>query len=154
VTDLAAPSGLARAERHPVGRPWALRLTAPTALGDVLRRAERSPDALADADWVALLESDGDALDALTDLADRVRADTVGDRLSYVVNRNIDGTLLGELTLDDVADLADEAWTRGATEICVQGAPSSAMPATALLDLVGAVKDRRPGLHLHAFRPA
>ncbi len=165
VTDLAAPSGLARAERHPTGRPWALRRSAPGALtaplGDVLRRAERSPDALTDADWVALLAADGDALDALTDLADAVRADAAPG-LSFVVNRNLDGALLVAhrepgrpgLTLADVADLADEAWRRGATEVCVQGAPSSAMPATALLDLVGAVKDRRPGLHLHAFRPA
>jgi len=163
VSALAAPSGLARAELRALGRPWAPSDAVPgtllAPLGDVLRRAERAPAELADADYVALLQADGDALDALTELANRMRRDAVGDEVTFVVNRNVDGGLLGadgagSLSFADIGDLADEAWEQGATEICVQGAPPAALPGTAFLELARAIKERRPGLHLHAFRPA
>ena len=163
VAALAAPSGLARVELRPSGQQWRPPRRAPGALlaplGGPLRRAERAPASLADADYVALLHADGDALDALTELANGVRSDAVGDEITYVVNRNIDGALLAadglaRVTLADIGDLADEAWDHGATEICVQGVPPAALPGSAYLDLVRAVKGRQPRLHLHAFRPA
>ncbi|WP_448059677.1 7,8-didemethyl-8-hydroxy-5-deazariboflavin synthase CofG [Cellulomonas hominis] len=164
-------TGLAVAGRAPVGRPWgakAVRTGAtahPTPLGAVLRRAEADPAGLSDADYVALLGADGPALDALADLADRLRHDTVGDDLRYVVNRNVDGTRVGAaevpdsaaapaLDLTDVAAVAADAWARGATEVCVQGAPPAALPGTVFLDLVSALVEGRPGLHVHGFRPA
>jgi FO synthase len=163
VAALAAPSGLARAESRSSGQPWGQGRAAPgtllAPLGDLLRRAGRAPASLADSDYVALLHADGTALEALTELADGVRSDAVGDEVTYVVNRNIDGALIAaegteRLTLADIGDLADEAWDRGATEICVQGALPGALPGSAYLDLVSAIKERQPGLHLHAFRPA
>ncbi len=163
VSALAAPSGLARAELRASGQPWGQPRTAPGTLlapwGELLRRAERAPASLADSDYVALLQADGDGLEALTELANEVRSSAVGDDVTYVVNRNVDGAKLAaegaeSLTLAAIGDLADEAWEHGATEICVQGAPPAALPGSAYLELVSAIKQRQPGLHLHAFRPA
>ncbi len=57
------------------------------------------------------------------------------------------------LSLDQVADRAEEAWQLGATEVCMQGGIDPQMPGTAYFDLVAAVKARVPGMHVHAFSP-
>ena len=121
---------------------------------------------------MALFEADGPALDALVRLADDVRRDTVGDDITYVVNRNINFTnvcYVGcrfcafaqrerdadayRLSMDQVADRAEQAWQDGATEVCMQGGIDPSLPTTAYADLVRAVKNRVPGMHVHAFSP-
>ena len=121
---------------------------------------------------LALFTSDGPDLDALVRLADDVRRDTVGDDITYVVNRNINFTnvcYVGcrfcafaqrerdadayRLSLDQVADRAEQAFADGATEVCMQGGIDPALPATAYADLVRAVKKRVPQMHVHAFSP-
>jgi FO synthase len=52
-----------------------------------------------------------------------------------------------------VADRAAEAWDLGATEVCMQGGIDPELPATAYFDLVTAVKQRVPDMHVHAFSP-
>lgn len=165
VQALAEPSGLARPGVRPSGRPWGSPPAAVPALlsplRDVLRRAARGPASLSDEDYIALLTADGGALDELTELADAVRAEAVGDDLTFVVNRNIDGSLVSAggtagtagLTLRDVTDVAAEAWRLGATEVCLQGVPR-ADERVSLVDLVSAVKAGEPRLHLHGFRPS
>jgi len=141
-----------------------------------LRLASADPAALLDPRHeeaaLALFESDGAALDQLCQLADDVRRDAVGDDVTYVVNRNINFTnvcYVGcrfcafaqrerdadayRLSLDQVADRAEEAWRAGATEVCMQGGIDPQLPATAYADLVRAVKNRVPDLHVHAFSP-
>ncbi len=105
-------------------------------------------------------------------LADDLRRETVGDEVTYVVNRNINFTnvcYVGcrfcafaqrrtdadaySLSLDEVADRAQEAWELGATEVCMQGGIDPELPATAYFDLVTAVKQRVPEMHVHAFSP-
>jgi FO synthase len=119
-----------------------------------------------------LFRADGPALEALCQVADELRAEAVGPEVTYVVNRNINFTnvcYVGcrfcafaqrevdpesyTLTLSEVADKAEEAWQRGATEICMQGGIHPDLPGTFYLDLVRAVKDRVPAIHLHAFSP-
>jgi len=121
---------------------------------------------------LALLECDGTALDELVRLADDLRRDTVGEDVTYVVNRNINFTnvcYVGcrfcafaqrerdadayRLSVEQVADRAEEAWRDGATEVCMQGGIDPKLPATAYADLVRAVKARVPGMHVHAFSP-
>jgi FO synthase len=121
---------------------------------------------------LALLECDGTALDELARIADDLRRDTVGDDVTYVVNRNINFTnvcYVGcrfcafaqrerdadayRLSVDQVADRAEEAWRDGATEVCMQGGIDPRLPATAYADLIRAVKQRVPGMHVHAFSP-
>ena len=57
------------------------------------------------------------------------------------------------LTLTEVADRAEEAWERGASEICMQGGIHPDLPGSFYLDLLDAVKARVPDIHIHAFSP-
>jgi FO synthase len=141
-----------------------------------LRLAAEDPAALLDPRHeraaLALFSAEGTALEDLCRLADDVRRDTVGDDVTYVVNRNINFTnvcYVGcrfcafaqrerdadayRLSLDQVADRAEEAWLAGATEVCMQGGIDPKLPATAYADLVRAVKQRVPDMHVHAFSP-
>jgi FO synthase len=121
---------------------------------------------------MALLECDGPALDQLVRIADDLRRDVVGDDVTYVVNRNINFTnvcYVGcrfcafaqrerdadayRLSVEQVADRAEEAWRAGATEVCMQGGIDPKMPATGYADLVRAIKRRVPDMHVHAFSP-
>jgi FO synthase len=137
-----------------------------------LRAAERDPAGLTDAQALALLDADGPELEALAALADGLRADTVGDDVTFVVTRNINFTNVCytgcrfcafaqrrtdadayTLSLSQVADRAQEAWEAGATEVCMQGGIHPDLPGTAYFELAAEVKRRCPGLHLHAFSP-
>jgi FO synthase len=121
---------------------------------------------------MALFNADGSALDELARLADDLRREVNGDDITYVVNRNINFTnvcYVGcrfcafaqrekdadayRLSVEQVADRAEEAWKDGATEVCMQGGIDPKMPVTAYADLVRAVKRRVPGMHVHAFSP-
>ncbi|MDP3894983.1 5-amino-6-(D-ribitylamino)uracil--L-tyrosine 4-hydroxyphenyl transferase CofH, partial [Nocardioides sp.] len=104
--------------------------------------------------------------------ADELRAELAGDRVTFVVNRNINFTNICyvgcrfcafaqrrtdadaySLSLDQVADRAEEAWRLGATEVCMQGGIDPELPGTAYFDLAAAVKTRVPDMHVHAFSP-
>ena len=142
------------------------------AVRAALRRAETDPAGLPDADYLTLLGAEGADLAALAALADRIRHDTVGDTVGYVVNRNINFTNICytgcrfcafaqrrtdadafTLSLAQVGDRVDEAWAIGATEICMQGGIDPQLPSTAYFDLAREVKRRRSEIHLHAFSP-
>ena len=137
-----------------------------------LAQAERDPTMLTDEQALALMTSDGKQLDAVRALADAMRRDVVGDDVTYVVNRNINFTNVCytgcrfcafaqrrtdadafSLSLDQVADRAEEAWRLGATEVCMQGGIDPELPGTAYFDLAAAVKRRVPAMHVHAFSP-
>ncbi|SRX94071.1 putative F420 biosynthesis protein FbiC [Mycobacterium tuberculosis H37Rv] [Mycobacterium shimoidei] len=137
-----------------------------------LRAAERDPAGLSDAQYLALACADGPALDAVAALADSLRRDAVGDDVTFVVNRNINFTNIcytgcrfcafaqrkGDadaysLSTAEVADRAWEAHVAGATEVCMQGGIDPELPVTGYADLVRAIKDRVPSMHVHAFSP-
>ena len=119
-----------------------------------LRAAALDPAALPDEGYEALLGADGDQLDELCALADTLRSQAVGDDLTYVVNRNLDTAAVAGNDPEArkrLTALVREAWDLGATEICMQGP----LPPTAdddYLDLIAAVKQAAPDIHLHAFR--
>ncbi|MEU2639561.1 bifunctional FO biosynthesis protein CofGH [Micromonospora fulviviridis] len=141
-----------------------------------LRLAADDPAALLEpaheAKALALFGADGPALEELCRIADDVRRDAVGDDVTYVVNRNINFTnvcYVGcrfcafaqresdadafRLSLEQVADRAEEAWVAGATEVCLQGGIDPKLPVTGYADIVRAIKARVPGMHVHAFSP-
>ncbi len=137
-----------------------------------LRSAERNPGGCSDDEYLALATADGPALDAVAALADSLRRDTVGDDVTFVVNRNINFTNIcytgcrfcafaqrkGDadafsLSTQEVADRAWEAHVAGATEVCMQGGIDPELPVTGYADLVRAVKARVPSMHVHAFSP-
>jgi len=55
--------------------------------------------------------------------------------------------------VEQVADRAEEAWQRGATEVCIQGGLHPDIDADYYRNLVIAVKKRVPEIHIHAFSP-
>ncbi len=137
-----------------------------------LKAAEKDPGNLSDEHALTLMTAEGPLLEQVCRLADDLRRQTVGDDVTYVVNRNINFTnvcYVGcrfcafaqrrtdadaySLSLDEVADRAEEAWGLGATEVCMQGGIDPELPATAYFDLVSAVKQRVPDMHVHAFSP-
>ncbi|WP_439590981.1 7,8-didemethyl-8-hydroxy-5-deazariboflavin synthase CofG [Microbacterium sp.] len=131
---------------------------------DIRRIAEAAasdPLSLDDAEWVALLEATGDDLDALTATADDVRRYTVGEAVTLVVNRNLTSTGFrragsdapDEFDLDDVEAIAADAWSLGATELCVQGLLPATEDPDAYVEIARAAKVGAPGIHLHAYRP-
>jgi FO synthase len=158
VDDRLLPTVLAMADDHGLARddarlgpfPASVPVApAPASLGRLLARAAADPAGLDDAAYVQLLHARGEDLDALAALADDVRRSTVGDTVTYAVNRNLDSGL--GLPAEQVTELAAEAVALGATEICAQGA----MPVPAgYLGFARAVRAADAGLHLHAFRPA
>ncbi len=143
-----------------------------TDVAAALRSAERDPAGCSDADYLALACAEGPALDAVVALADSLRRDAVGDDVTFVVNRNINFTNIcytgcrfcafaqrkGDadafsLSVSEVADRAWEAHVAGATEVCMQGGIDPELPVTGYADLVRAVKERVPSMHVHAFSP-
>lgn len=143
--------------------------------GDVraaLSQAADDPTKLTDSEALALLHADGPALDALCRIADELRRATVGDDVTYIVTRNINFTNVCytgcrfcafaqrrtdadayTLSLSQVADRAQQAWDVGAVEVCMQGGIHPDLPGTAYFDIARAVKERVPGMHVHAFSP-
>ncbi|MTE11405.1 FO synthase [Nocardia sp. CT2-14] len=105
-----------------------------------------------DEGYVALLHADGSELEQLCRLADSLRRQTVGDALTYVVNRNLDTAVVcGSAARERLGALVSEAHALGATEICMQG-PLPADSDDDYLALIAAITETAP-LHLHAFRP-
>ncbi|MEU1277347.1 bifunctional FO biosynthesis protein CofGH [Streptomyces sp. NPDC005805] len=134
--------------------------------------AADDPTRLTDDEALALLHADGPALDALTRIADELRRDVVGENVTYIVTRNINFTNVCytgcrfcafaqrrtdadayTLSLGQVADRAAQAWDIGAVEVCMQGGIHPDLPGTAYFDIARAVKERVPGMHVHAFSP-
>src|SRR4029079_5094892 len=104
-----------------------------------LRKAEAHRP-VSDADALALFRAEGASLDALCRVADDLRAEAVAPDVTCVINRNISCTTVCyvgcrfcafaqrevdaesyTLTLDEVADRAEEAWLAGAREGCLHG---------------------------------
>ncbi|MFE7427643.1 bifunctional FO biosynthesis protein CofGH [Streptomyces sp. NPDC057545] len=143
-----------------------------TDVREALSQAADDPTRLTDDQALALLHADGPALDELCRIADTLRRDVVGDDVTYIVTRNINFTNVCytgcrfcafaqrrtdadayTLSLDQVADRAAQAWDVGAVEVCMQGGIHPDLPGTAYFDIARAVRERVPGMHVHAFSP-
>jgi 7,8-didemethyl-8-hydroxy-5-deazariboflavin synthase CofH subunit len=120
----------------------------------------------------ALAEADDDDLLGLLVAANLLRSELSGNLVTYVVNRNINFTnvcFVGckfcafsrgpresdayFLTFDEVAQKAVEAWQLGATEVCIQGGLPHGLPPFYYRDILRAVKNAVPRMHIHAFSP-
>jgi 7,8-didemethyl-8-hydroxy-5-deazariboflavin synthase CofH subunit len=119
-----------------------------------------------------LANAEGDDLFGLLLAADALRLELVGNIVTYVVNRNINFTNIcfvgckfcafsrGPresdtyfLSLEQLAQKAVEAWQIGATEVCIQGGLPHGLPPFYYRDILRAVKQAVPGMHIHAFSP-
>ncbi|HYB97702.1 MAG TPA: 5-amino-6-(D-ribitylamino)uracil--L-tyrosine 4-hydroxyphenyl transferase CofH [Candidatus Limnocylindrales bacterium] len=119
-----------------------------------------------------LLTLRGNELSALVAAADRIRAEDVGDVVTYVVNRNVNWTnicfvgckfcafahlkgdaLAYDRPIETVLARIREGVERGATEICMQGGINPEMPADGYFQLLRAIRAEFPSLHIHAYSP-
>ncbi|HSL25418.1 MAG TPA: 5-amino-6-(D-ribitylamino)uracil--L-tyrosine 4-hydroxyphenyl transferase CofH [Acidimicrobiia bacterium] len=118
----------------------------------------------------------GDQVDAVAWTADQLRRRSVGDTVTYVINRNINYTnqcyfrcgfcafskgprslnLREEpylIPLEGIVGLAQEAWERGATEVTLQGGIHPQFTGDFYAEVVEAIKARLPEMHIHGFTP-
>jgi len=180
--DAADTAGYARLDRWSPGlavpaSPWPAAL-APTVDGTVKRLVARAGAgrALAEGELAALFAVRDRDFRYVIAAADELRREAMGDKVRYVVNRNINYTnicyfrcrfcafskgktshdLRGtpyDLALEEVVRRAREAWARGATEICLQGGIHPDYTGATYLALCRALKAAVPAMHIHAFSP-
>ena len=121
---------------------------------------------------IKLFECKGQELNALMLVADELRHRTVGDVVTFVINRNINFTNVCTarcsfcafskapaeagaylLSADEIGKRAEEAWKAGATEVCIQGGLHPEIDAHFYESICITVKERAPLIHIHAFSP-
>src|SRR5579859_1112786 len=120
----------------------------------------------------ALANAEGEDLLGVLAAANTLRAELAGNIVTYVVNRNMNFTNICFVgckfcafsrgpresdayfhSLDDMARKAVEAWELGATEVCIQGGLPRDLPKFYYRDILRAVKQAVPRMHIHAFSP-
>jgi len=161
---------LLRRNRLFLGKPS---VSAPIA--NALAKARNGAD-LSELEVVHLFGARGDDFAAVTQAADAMRQEVNGDVVTFVVNRNINYTnvcyfkchfcafskgklsenLRGkpyDLSLDEIQRRVREAWDRGATEVCMQGGIHPDYTGETYLEILAAVKEAVPEMHVHAFSP-
>ena len=166
----ADASGLARDDAWAPGDP--------VAVPFVVRRdaapLELTGLELGEDEITRLLEARGDEAARVCAAADALRREVCGDQVTYVVTRNIQytnvcyfrcgfcafskGKLAANLRgapylvpLDEIVRRTEEAWERGATEVCLQGGIHPAFTGDYYASVVRAIGDAVPGIHVHAF---
>jgi FO synthase subunit 2 len=139
------------------------------AVARILARSLEGRDISAE-EAVALFDAEGPALNPLILAADELRRRTVGDAVSYVINRNINFTNVcikrcgfcafsrGQrqeeayfLPIEEIVRRAKEAWELGATEVCIQAGLPPKMDGRLYIDICQAIKREAPHIHIHAF---
>ena len=137
----------------------------------ILEKA-RSGEGVSFEESLRLAIAEGADLDALVAVANELRRETVGDAITYVVNRNINFTNVcyvgcsfcgfGRgpgaadaylLSLEEIVRRAGEARERGATEVCIQGGLPRDLDGFFYRDILRAIKRAIPEMHIHAFSP-
>lgn len=144
------------------------------AICAILDKAEDGA-ALTEDEIVLLFQADGADLQAVLTAADRLRRRTVGEDVTYVINRNINYTNICsyhcgfcafskgstrsergrayDLDLTEIGRRAAEASERGATEVCLQGGIHPRFGGGHYLEIVAAMRDAAHDIHIHAFSP-
>lgn len=144
-------------------------------VADIVARCELG-EMVSEEEVTRLFESRGADFAHVTQQADRLRRQVNGDRVSYAVNRNINYTnvcyfkcqfcafskgkhsenLRGrpyDISGEEIARRAREAWERGATEVCMQGGIHPDYTGQTYLDILRTVREATPSMHIHAFTP-
>ncbi|MBV2234373.1 MAG: 5-amino-6-(D-ribitylamino)uracil--L-tyrosine 4-hydroxyphenyl transferase CofH [Sterolibacterium sp.] len=131
---------------------------------------------LTEAEIVRLFRARGPEFAYVCQAADRLRRQVNQDVVSYVVTRNINYTNVcyfkcqfcafskGKLSENlrgqpydleeaEIARRCNEAWARGATEVCLQGGIHPDYTGQTYFDILGIVRQATPGMHIHAYSP-
>jgi len=145
---------------------------------DVVSIIDKAQDGarIGEPEILRLFQAHGADFEAVVDAADTLRQRVNGDVVTYVVNRNINYTnvcyfhckfcafskgkiseqLRGvpyDLSVDEIQRRTREAWDCGATEVCMQGGIHPNYTGETYLEILHAVKDAAPEIHVHAFSP-
>lgn len=123
-------------------------------------------------DAVKLFDCNGLEMNMLILVADELRLRTIGDIVTYVVNRNINFTNVcikrcgfcafsrGHreeegyyLPIEEVVRRAKEAYELGATEVCIQAGLPPKMEGDLYVKICRAIKQEVPKIHIHGFSP-
>ena len=121
---------------------------------------------------VELFNSAGREINAIIMVSDILRKGTVGDIVTYVVNRNINFTNVCVkkcgfcafsrdfrndegylLPVEEIVRRAVEAWKLGATEVCIQAGLAPKIDGDIYIKICKAIKKELPNIHIHAFSP-
>lgn len=121
---------------------------------------------------IELFQTTGTEMIMTAMVADNLRKRAVGDKVTFVINRNINFTNVcikrcgfcaysrdfrNEesyfLPTEEVVRRAKEAWNLGATEICIQAGLPPKMDGFLYVDICKAIKKELPNIHIHAFSP-
>ena len=121
---------------------------------------------------VVLFGTEGREYNAMVMVADDLRRRTVGDVVTYVVNRNINFTNVCIkrcgfcafsrdfreeegylLPVEEIIRRAREAWEYGATEVCIQAGLPPKMEGDLYIRLCEAINKELPDMHIHGFSP-
>lgn len=160
-------------EHVPVTRSAAKR--SEITVDQAIARAEQGIR-LPEQEVVRLFSVRGVDVDHVCAAADRLRARTSGDVVRYVVNRNINYTnvciykcgfcafskgktseqLRGrpyDLSDEEMQRRVQEAWDRGATEVCMQGGINPHYTGDTYLSILRIAKQQVSDMHVHAFSP-
>jgi 5-amino-6-(D-ribitylamino)uracil---L-tyrosine 4-hydroxyphenyl transferase len=152
--------------------PWTEALDAAgLEVANALQKALAGVD-LDFAEGLLLSTVEGKNLVALVKVADEIRRRVVGDRITYVVNRNLNFTNVCIVgcsfcgfsrgpnspdayfhSNDTLVARSVEAVEVGATEVCIQGGLPKDLDGYYYVNLLRAIKARLPGLHVHAYSP-
>jgi len=166
----ADASGLERDDRWAPGEPGSV----PFVVRQDAVPLELTGAELGEEEITRLFEARGEETARVFAAADRLRREVSGDDVTYVVTRNIQYTNVcyfrcgfcafskGKLAenlrgapylvpLDEIVRRTEEAWERGATEVCLQGGIHPAFTGEYYADVVRAIKDAVPEIHVHAF---
>lgn len=127
---------------------------------------------ISESEAVELFDSNGAEMNVIVLVADELRRRTVGNNVTYVINRNINFTNVCIkrcgfcafsrdfreeegyfLPIEEVVKRAKEASELGATEICIQAGLPPKMEGHLYIDICNAVKKELPNIHIHAFSP-
>jgi 7,8-didemethyl-8-hydroxy-5-deazariboflavin synthase CofH subunit len=123
-------------------------------------------------DGAALFAAEGGDFERLIAAADGLRQRRVGDRVAYVINRNVNFTNVCVkrcgfcafsrahraeqgyfLPTEEILRRVREAWDLGATEVCIQAGLPPRIDGSFYIDLCAAIKREIPDIHVHAFSP-
>ncbi len=142
-----------------------------SAVTTILQRALAGYE-ITEHEGTQLFQSVGKDIAAIVKCADIMRQRSVGDKASFVITRNINFTNIcymgckfcgfskGKndadaelLSMQEMAQRAQEAWDRGATEVCIQGGLHPDLPADHYRKILISIKKQVPQMHIHAFSP-
>ena len=141
------------------------------SIARVLDRALAGAD-ISVSEAVTLFDATGMEFNALSLVADELRRRTVGDLVTYVVNRNINFTNVCIkrcgfcafsrdhreeegyfLPVNEIVRRAKEAQEYGATEVCIQAGLPPQMEGDLYIKLCQTIKEELPDIHIHGFSP-